>query len=149
MLELSSQFDFAPSEIARVLEVLEKRGLVARSGDPALVYTGGVRWWATARAGEPDVERLGALLNELRGGQPGLEGWIAPERRAVVIYLPLRTIEAALQGAGAHLEALGRHIRDLLAAGRVGEVQVAATITMQRGEPALEVVLTPDLGAGP
>lgn len=148
MLELSPEFGFAPSEIARVLEVLEGRRLVARSGDPALVYTGGVRWWATAREGEPETEKLQELLNDLLVDDLGLglDGWIAPEQRAVVIYLPLRSVERELQDVDERFTRLSERIRELSAEGRVAGVEVAVTVTAQKGEPALEVKLTPALG---
>jgi DNA-binding MarR family transcriptional regulator len=144
MLELSPEFDFAPSEVARVLEVLEERGLIARSGDPALVYTGGVRFWATARGGEQATESLQALLDELTRGEQDLDGWISPEQRCIVVYLPLRSIEQDLfRGHDSRYALLGDRIRELVADGRLAAVEVAANVTAQRGEPALEVSLAP------
>jgi hypothetical protein len=145
MLELSPEFGFAASEIARVLEVLEERGIVARSGDPELIYTGGVRWWAMARGGEPQTEKLQALLEELVAGELGLEGWIAPEQQAVVLYLPLRSIERELRGGDERFSRPADRIRELTTDGRVAGVEVGGTVTSQKGEPSLEVRLAPTL----
>lgn len=143
MLELSAEFNFAPSEIARVLEVLEQRGLVARSGDPALIYTGGVRFWATARNGEPDTEWLRSLLDALTQGEV-IAGWIEPDQRAVVVYLPLCSVERQLlEGDDERFECLSARIRELRGNGRLAGIDVAAAVSHEKGEAALKVSLAP------
>jgi hypothetical protein len=149
MLELARELSGAPSAIGRVLEALEERQLVGSSGDPALIYAGGVHWWATARAGEPDSDELRTLLDDLTVGHQEWEGWIERELRSVVIYLPVRDVEAELLGAAGGFRELSARIRELTAAGRVARVDIETTITAQGGVPALQVALTLPAQQGP
>ena len=67
-LELRAEMSaLAPSAIARVLDALERRGLVDGAGDEALIYLGDVRFWSTAlRPTRIDVD-LARLRDRLSG----------------------------------------------------------------------------------
>lgn len=79
-------------------------------------------------------------------GDADLSGWIEPEQRAVVVYLPLRSVERQLQaGDNPRFELLSARIQELRGDNRLAGIEVAAEITNERGEPALQVKLTPRL----
>ena len=74
---------------------------------------------------------------------------IEREQRRVVIYLPVRDVEAELQGAAGGFRELSARIRELTDAGRVARVEIETTISAQGGVPALQVALTPPVRQGP
>lgn len=78
MQDLWDEFpDLAPSAIRRVLDSLEKKGLIAHAGDETMAYVNGVHWWSTATPTADDTvrwQRSSILLVYVRPGMERLEG---------------------------------------------------------------------------
>ena len=107
LLELRYELpDLAPSEVARVLASLERRGLVGSAGDPEQIYLGGVRFYL--RGGE--VEEEFEAVEQMREDTPELDPQArAALRRLVGIISATALIEIWLEGAGRgeHVEQAG------------------------------------------
>jgi hypothetical protein len=87
--ELHADFpDLAPSAIHRVLQALERKQLVASSGDPSRVYLGAVSFW---RRGMPPAvdESLEVIDAELREARVPFDHWVDLEDRRVVVLVPV------------------------------------------------------------
>jgi hypothetical protein len=99
MLDLWGEIPgLAPSAIKRVLDSLQKKGLVARAGDPDQVYLGGVRWWSTAIAPTQRDPRLAQVEEALEQAGVGLGRVVDESEGAVTVYLPLSALEDFLGG---------------------------------------------------
>lgn len=99
MPELHGEFpQLAPSAVARVLESLERKGLVARAGDPDQIYLGGVRWWSTALPPDSLAPDVAAIVAALETAAPDLERSVDPAARTVTVYVPVAELEDFLAG---------------------------------------------------
>lgn len=144
ILELHDEFPaLAPSAVARVLASLERKGLVARAGDPDQIYLGGVRWWSTALAPSALDSALAAIEAALQAGGSELERSIDPSERAVTVYLPLGELEAYLGGrTSIAIERIRGCVWRLERDGVAVELSVATRITVG-AEARLAVKLAP------
>lgn len=120
MADLWQDFpDLQPSAIKRVLESLEKRGLISHAGDDSLVYLNGVSWWSTAGEGEPSA--LFAAMREALGSRSlGLRVSADPQAGMLRLFLPLVEVEAVLAG---------------LPSAAVQRIQAARELLERRGVP--------------
>jgi hypothetical protein len=128
----------APSTVARVLGVLVERGLVRRSGDPALVYLGGVEFHPVRR--EEGDDELAALVADLVDGGE-LHAWADHDARMVVALLPLTEVRDRLLGLAGVWDRLDRAIARFFAEGRIAWVGVGTELSVHAGEPGLQVQL--------
>ncbi|MCP9491613.1 MAG: hypothetical protein MSC31_17320 [Solirubrobacteraceae bacterium MAG38_C4-C5] len=119
----------APSAVKRVLDGLEKKGLVAHSGDESLVYADGVRWWSTALSPTRLGDELEALASELGRAAPSLRSTVDPHDGVITVFLPLVELEADLRGLpSAPTDQLRRFLADLEADGQWATVEVDTKI---------------------
>lgn len=97
MTDLWEQFpDLAPSAIKRVLDSLEKKGLVEHAGDESQAYLNAVRWWSTALKPSQSDPRLAEIATAIAALK--LEHSVDPHEQAVQVFLPLVEIESYLRG---------------------------------------------------
>jgi hypothetical protein len=141
MLDLSPQFqELPPSALARVLEVLERDGLIARAGDPGQIYVGGVRFWSVAhRPDHPDpaVARLGeALRLESLPYASRIEG----DRKTIIILIPLADLTADLLQESPALDELRRRLREAVVAVS-SDIELVGEVSLHQGVPALPLEL--------
>lgn len=157
LLDLSGQFpELSSSALGSVLEALERRGLVASAGDPGLIYVGGVEWWARSRSHPEPTDSVRSLADALSDGSP-LTTYVDAERDQAVVLLPLESITELLvpsdpSGSARAKSAIGllrAQLADLSAQGRVREVAIAPTVTLDEGFASLEIRVAPTLSSPP
>ena len=114
MADLWEDFpDLQPSAIKRVLESLEKNGLVARAGDDSLVYLNGVTWWSTAGS-DDEPPLLTAVRSAFEAADLGTRLSADPRTGILQLWLPLVEVEALLSGLpSAPVRRLRAVLRDL------------------------------------
>jgi hypothetical protein len=149
MLDLHDEFpDLAPSAVHTVLEALRTRGLIDSSGDPSQRYLGAVTYWSTAISPTetpPALARLATLLEE---ADLGLDSWVDPDARAVVVLLPLGKVVDDLVGRPARtLIRLRELLSDARAAERLASLRISTEMTIDsRPQSALRLELQPGPG---
>lgn len=143
MRDLWAEFPhLAPSAIKSVLTSLEKKDLVAHSGDWSMAYVDGVTWWSTAvEAGDdPDLDGLVRRLGEAK---LGLELSVDPHERTVLIRLPLVELESYLQGMpSGMIDRLRTCLEELDEAGAPARLTISTALSMDP-EPLLVLQLRP------
>jgi hypothetical protein len=143
MADLWEQFpELAPSSIKRVVDALERRGLVGRSGDDRRVYLNGVTWWSTALPTTEDAPTLDAVVAALDRAGLSLEQRGDAKEGCVTAFLPLVELEAELRSQpSATLDRLRAVLRELEARG--WPVRLSIDAIAVGSEPFVEVKLRP------
>lgn len=143
MADLWQDFpDLQPSAIRRVLDGLERRGLISYAGDESLVYLNGVSWWPTAGE-EEESARYTAMREALGSRSLGLRVSADPHAGMLRLFLPLVEVEAVLAGLPSAAVQRIQDARELLE--RHG-VQTRLTVVSRIGiepEPMLVVQIEP------
>ena len=141
MLDLSPQFaELAPSALARVLDALERDGLIARAGDPGQIYLGGVRFWSVAhRPDKPD--RALARLAEVLGLESlPFASRIEGDRKTIVVLIPLEDLTADLMQESLVVDELRERLRGAVAAVSC-DIELVGDVSLHQGVPALPLEL--------
>lgn len=141
MIDLSSELALMPSAIARVLDALERRGLVARSGNPSMIYMGGVEFWPVTRSASSPGTDVIALMDEL-GAPDGLTTWLDPERRALHLLMPLDAVLGELTGADERFRAVRQRVLEITEA-RALDIAVGTAVVADGPTPCLELRVAP------
>lgn len=144
MADLWQEFpDLAPSAIKKVLDALEKKGLVDHAGDDSQAFVNGVHWWSTALTPTEYDEELAAIVNAVEGASLGLRHTADPHDRSVTVFLPLVELEAHLRGLpSGPLDALRSCVVGIENGGHSVRVTVNTQITNDP-EPLLAVQVRP------
>ena len=142
LLDLRDDFPkLPPSTVARVMEVLTDRGLVRASGDPSLIYVGGVEFVATRRS-EPPSD-LVVIVAKLRAA--GLTTFADRDAPHATALLPLSAVLAQLVVGPRGERATWTALADVLSDLDVTWIDVHSELSSVRGEPALQVRMGVDL----
>lgn len=73
MADLWHEFPaLAPSSIKKVLDALEKKGLVNHAGDEGQAFVNGVHWWSTALTPTKYDSELAAVVQAVEEARLGL-----------------------------------------------------------------------------
>ena len=144
MADLSQQFpDLQPSAIKKVLDSLEKKGLVASAGDDSQAYLNGVHWWSTALAPTEEDPRLMAIVEAVGSALTGLSATADPHEGSVTAFLPLVELESFLQGLPSRpVERIQACVEQLEESGQPVRLSVSTEIANDP-EPRLAVKFRP------
>lgn len=153
LVELRDDFpELAPSVVASVLEALVRRQLVRASGDPSLVYVGGVQF-------RPARRSIAAVPNELDDlarrviAVGGWQVWVDYSGLAVYVLVPLSEIQDGILGIGdSRFEQLQHLVGDLASDASVSSFGLESQLSVSGGEAALQLRLglePPPLGCEP
>jgi hypothetical protein len=144
MADLWREFpDLAPSAIKRVLDSLERKGLVDHAGDEGQAFVGGVHWWSTAVTPTAYDEELEAIVAGIEAADLGLRHTADPHARAVTVFLPLTEVEWHLHGLPTDtMDALRACLAEIEAGGVLLSVSISTEIA-SRPEPLLAVQVRP------
>lgn len=140
MADLWQEFpDLVPSAIKKVLDALEKKGLVGHAGDDSQAFTNGVRWWSTALTPTHHDDELSRIVAALETAKLGLRYFADPHDRSVTVFLPLVELESHLRGLPtAPMDRLRECVEGIEDAGQAVRVTVSTKITNDP-EPGLAV----------
>ncbi len=144
MADLWNEFpDDAPSAIKKVLDALEKKGLVAHAGDPGQAFVNGVHWWSTALAPTSYDDELAVIVLAVEDARLGLGHSADPHNRSVSVFLPLVELEAYLQGLPSEpIKRLRSCLEGMAAGGQSVRLSVSTQIANDP-EPLLAVQIRP------
>lgn len=144
MADLWQEFpDLAPSGIKKVLDALEKKGLVAHAGDESQAFVNGVQWWSTALTPLEYDGALAGIVEAVEAASLGLRHTADPHDQCVTVFLPLVELEAHLRGfPSGPMEALRSCVKGIESAGQPVRVAVSTQITNDP-EPLLAVQVRP------
>lgn len=144
MADLWQEFPvIAPSAIKKVLDALEKKGLVAHAGDESQAFVNGVHWWSTALTPTEYDDELATLVEAIEVAQLGLRHTADPHDRSVTVFLPLVELEAHLRGLpSGPMEALRSCVESIEGRGQPVRVSVSTEVTNDP-EPLLAVQVRP------
>ena len=144
MADLWREFpDLAPSAIKRVLDALERKGLVDHAGDEAQAFVNGVHWWSTAIAATEYDDELEAIVAGIEAADLGLRHTVDPHARAVTVFLPLTEIEWHLHGLPTDtMNALRACLTEIESGGLLLSVSISTEIA-SGPEPLLAVTVRP------
>jgi hypothetical protein len=145
MLELSPEFPgLMPSGLAKVLARLCELKYIERAGDPALIYVGGVEFWATPRNGTPHPSPVTGLVEHLEAEISPLSVWPDRDGREVAVAVPLVDLVQLLSGdANVRIQRLMRVLARLRAEGRISSTRIVSEFTNVDGEAAVQLCITP------
>ncbi len=144
MADLWREFpDLAPSGIKKVLDALEKKGLVEHAGDDSQAFVNGVHWWSTALTPTEYDDDLAAIVRAVEEAKLGLRHSADPHDRSVTVFLPLVELESHLRGLpSGPLDRLRACVEGTEAAGHSLRLTISTQITNDP-EPLLAVQLRP------
>ncbi len=144
MADLWQEFpDLQPSAIKRVLDSLEKKGLVDRAGDDSQAYLNGVHWWSTALALSEQDPQLAMIVDSIEAAGLGLRYSADPHDNSLAVFLPLVELESHLRGLpSSPLDGLRSCVESIEAGGHPVRVTVSTRIANDP-EPLLSILLRP------
>lgn len=132
--------DLAPSATVRVVDALESRGLVTRSGDPSRIYLGGVEFRAMPRALEGETEILDRVVQWL-ADEWELRAFAVRDRGCVTVLVPVSAVLDQIVDRQGPMTL--ERVRDAIRAGRFTRVRVSTELSVDGGQTALQVEVTP------
>ena len=148
MADLWEQFpELAPSAIKKVLDALEKKGLLSHAGDDSQAFVNGVHWWSTALTPAERDDQLAVVVQAVEAAALALRYSVDPHDRSVTLFLPVVELEAYLRGLPSDpMETLRSCVEGIEAHGQSVRVTVSTQIT-NNPEPLLAVNLRPSSSA--
>lgn len=144
MADLWQEFPgLAPSAIKKVLDSLEKKGLVASAGDESQAYLNGVHWWSTALAPTEEDPKLMAIAEAVESALADLSSTADPHEGSATAFLPLVELESLLQGLpSSPIERIQACVEQLEGSGQPVRLTVSTEI-VNDPEPRLAVKFQP------